>query len=476
MFFDSVSMIAFVSLSLFLSFSLTHTHTEKLAQTLEIKDQEESDHAPSPLRLSSSSESSVGPGVHSHTVESLTHHIEVQVLESGQVTIPSVSVSCDPTTETTSTVAKDSLSSLQDAQAPPTMSSVPSRRGLSAGSKRRRSSGSNSLSKSVQDDRVEVDGQFDMPIPDSSSSGVATTGSNTVMTFVMTSEGLSQTVTAEQERHVSAAEVGADAQQNVSSDCQQLQAVEPPTAKPQSPVAPATMSQTVSSTDAATQTTNSKLKASKLKAEVRDRTPLIIRRSRVGKSQKMTSTSLRQQPHTTPDGETDVVKSAELSTGNGNETRTPTCREVQIQTQSSPEMEITPDPLVTEAHISSHPEEQSMTTTPRRSTRRHKSSPRNEVKSSSPVRRLSPRKSPVQSSSEGARIRTRAAAKRTTLEEQPEKEDAPPAKRTRRASQKVNRGEEIKHPQRWAVEEVADYISTFQSDATEVFKEHVSVS
>lgn len=445
--------------------------TEKLAQTLEIKDQEEAELVPSSLAhsLSPSSET-----VHRQTVDSLTHHIEVQVLESGQVAMTSTAVTFGPNTEPTPVVAQDTLSVVQDSRVrtPPTVqSNTQSRKASSAGGRRRRSNGS---SCSNRGDEVEVDGQFDMPIPESSTAGVvSSTGSNTVMTFVTTSEELNQTTPQEEEHsqpslsggHGGGAPVS---QQLASSSCTPLHTLAACTKTPP-PALTATLTiEPVKqvSVDASTQTMNGRLRS-----EVQDRTPLIIRRSRAGKVKKLTAPLTTQQQLTTPDA------TVRLSTGNGNETGTQTHQAVQVQTQSPSEIEATS--VETEAPIDE--QGQSFTHTPRRSTRKsaHKVSPSEPVttaKTSSPSRRMSPRKSPVETTTVSPkRIQTRAVAKRAV---QLEEVDAPPAKRTRKAvlqRRKDSEEDEVKHPQEWGVDEVAEYISSIQKDCAGVFKEHVSV-
>ena len=448
---------------------------EKLTQTLEIKDPEESEDLPSPsLHLSMSSEPNVSmtPGHHGHTVESLTHHIEVQVLESGQVAMSSATATCDLLMGSAPVVTRNSLTALHDTQAapPPISSSTMSKKGKAATARRRQPSSS----KATQEDQVEVDGQFDMPIPDSSTSETTSTGTNTVMTFVMTSEGLSQAVPAvpaeQDKQQQQPGIVNAVGQQTASS-------LKPPH-KTQGSIEtpPTSRKEQVKhkvSVDVSTQTTNGKLRS-----EMQDRTPLIIRRSRAGKGHKVISPSTKQQS-VVPIAGAEVTKSVELSTGNGNETRSPTCQEVQVQTQSPPGNEMTHIGTQVTETVANEPREQVSPQTPRRSTRKsaHKVSPNNEataIATSSQTQRISPRKSPVQNANLASpQIRTRAAAKRTGLEEQSEEHDAPPAKRTRKAVQQ--KSSDTKHPQKWGVNEVAEFISSFQSDCTEVFKEHVSV-
>lgn len=482
--------------------------TEKLAQTLEIRDQEESELILSsiPHHLSPSVESSTAiVPAHSHTVDSLTHHVEVQVLESGQVAMSSTAVTCEPITEPTTIVARDSLSVVEDTQiktpVPPSVhSNTQSRKGLSAGMRRRQPNGGSCLSRAVPGDEVEVDGQFDMPIPDTSTTGVATTGGSTLMTFVMTSEGLSQTMSAEEEKHqqqCGSSDSSLSLQQDPSS--RTIYQTPGPTAKTTPPAAANTtppiaptstermepVKQNVS-VDAATQTTNGQLRPG-----IHDRTPLIIRRRQVGKAQKLASSSKKQLQPTPSVGKPNALKLVKSSTGNGNETAAPARQEVQVQTQSPSEIETSTLVQVTEPHMETRVNEQGKqvgTHTPRRSSRKsaHKVSPSNEPvtmeESSSPARRTSPRKSPAQSSNDKPlttpRIRTRALTKRTALEVPSEKEDVPLAKRTRKAVQEKSKEseeeEKLEHPQRWRVEEVVKYITSIQSDCASVFREHVS--
>ena len=463
---------------------------EKLAQTLEIKDQDDGEFVQTPLPLNISTPSESLAPVHTHTVDSLTHHVEVQVLESGQVAMSSAAataVTFDPTTESTApVVAKDTLSSLPrtaQVEAPPPVSSSQLRRVLSGGRRRQQSVGTSSA-RPGPDGQVEVDGQFDMPIPDSTSSGVTTTCHSPVMTFVTTSVGLTQTVSADEEE-----------QQHLLCSESSL----PQQATPTSSSSSGTQSQAAalplpvrgrkemkSSIDAATQTMNSKMRS-----EAHDRTPLIIRRSRIGKSQKLQTavqhvTHQKQQP-ALAGVEPDAATPVESNTRNGNATGTPSHQEVEVQTQTPPdEMESTP----AQVHVTTTTaNEQGSPLTPRRSKRKtaHRESPKSEqtaaAKPSSPVRRSSPRKSstphpldtPTATPPPLPRIRTRSAAKRHALEEQVESRNTPPAKRTRRSVQERSSNDGERHPQSWGVEEVTEYINSIQSDCTNVFRDHVRI-
>ena len=490
--------------------------TEKLAQTLEIRDQEETDFSP-PLSLHSSSNSVTVTPVHSHTIDSLTHHIEVQVLESGQVAMSSGGGFLS-TESTPPVIARDTLTSLQGAETqvePMTASSTPqSKGGLVAAALQRRAPGSTAVGnsgsdKATQEDQVEVDGQFDMPILDSVSSETTSTGTSAVMTFVMTSEGLSQTVSPEREKQQRQSPVPGN-MRSVSQQTQHTSTLlggKPPSQTPATPtkatpLAPPTsvavgtsrneQVKETESTDVATQTTSARMRS-----EVEDRTPLIIRRSRAGKVQKsaMPSNTKQQQPDI-------AVKLVELNVGNGNETGRPACKEVQMQTQLPSRMRLSSVGIQATEGVanqsSSNKEEvpSQISQMPRRSTRKsaHKVSPEKSQSSvaiisqpSTKNNRTSPaRKSPAKTSpiaSEGAqnlpRIRTRAVAKRCSLEEQPaERRDTPPAKRSRKAAVVErpvdNANAEGKHPQLWGVNEVAEFINGFQSDCTNTFREHVS--
>ncbi len=486
---------------------------EKLAQTLEIRDQEEADLSP-PLSLHSSSASATV--AHSQTIDSLTHHIEVQVLESGQVARSSGAAGFLSTESTSPILARrDTVASrVRDTTAeshvePMTASSTPhSKRGsLVASLQRRAAPNSNSgnsriaavggssfgSGKATQEDQVEVDGQFDMPILDTMSSETVSTATSAVMTFVMTSEGLSQTMSPEREKQHqtspasnSVRTVGLQSQHTPTT----LSGKPPPNqatpiAPPTPPVAVATsgneQAKEKESADAATQTTNAKVRS-----EVGDRTPLIIRRSRVGKVQKSTNT--KQQSDTD-------VKLVEPTMGNGNETGQPACNEVQIQTQSLSGMRISSVGVQATEGIAKEPDsankEKVPSQTPRRSTRKstHKLSPeKNEsaVGTVTPlppakISRISPTgKSPAKTSpvvSDGTqnspRIRTRSATKRCGLDEEQATEgrDTPPAKRSRKATTERPGG---KHPQLWGVNEVAEFVNGFQRDCTNTFREHVS--
>ena len=412
------------------------------------------------------------------------------------------------TESTTSVVGRDVLTSLHDAGTqvePMTISSTPQskRKGLTASALQRKVpsaiTGSSSSNKTTQEDQVEVDGQFDMPIPDSVSSETASMGTNDVMTFVMTSEGLSQTVSPEREKQQpmpsNMRSVGQQTQHMSTlgwkpSPSQALATKAPPIVPPTPPVAVATgrkeQVKQAGSVDAATQTTNGKLRT-----EVHDRTPLIIRRSRAGKAQKlvMPSNTKQQQPIPT-DGADTVV---ELNVRNGNETGKPASQEIQVQTQSPSRMGLSSVGIQATESVANQPssnKEEVPIQTPRRSTRKsaHKISPeKNEaaVASISPIsaKRTSPaRKSPAKTSSpsEGTqnspRIQTRAAAKRCGLDEQSAmRTDTPPAKRSRKAVvEKPIDNAEARHPQQWGINEVAEFINGFQSDCTDTFREHVS--
>ena len=472
---------------------------EKLAQTLEIRDQEEADFSPPPS-LHSSSNSTTVP--HSHTIDSLTHHVEVQVLESGQVAMSS-GTGFLSTESTPPILARDTLASVRDTEShvePMTASSTPhSKRGLPAVAALQRRApsstavGGSSSSKATQEDQVEVDGQFDMPILDSMSSETVSTGTSGVMTFVMTSEGLSQTISPEREKQHQMPPIPSNAR-SVGLQTQHTSTLlgGKPSPSQATPIAPPTPPAAVAtcgkeqdkekeSADAATQTTNAKVRS-----EVEDRTPLIIRRSRAGKMQKFTISSNTKQQSDNID-----VKLVEPNMGNGNETA---YREVQIQTQSPSGMRLSSVGVQATERIAREPssnKEQAPSQTPRRSTRKstHKVSPeKNEsavgtvtppsARSSgaSPARKSPAKTSPV-ASSDGAqsspRIRTRSAAKRCGLDEEQSTEgrDTPPAKRSRKATTE-RPGE--KHPQLWGVNEVAEFINGFQSDCTNTFREHVS--
>lgn len=475
--------------------------TEKLAQTLEIRDQEEADFSP-PLSLHSSSSTSATVA-HSHTIDSLTHHVEVQVLESGQVARSSGAAGFLSTESTPPILARDTVASsrmrattsTESHVEPMTASSTPhSKRGpLVAPVQKRAPSGtavggsSSGSGKAAQEDQVEVDGQFDMPILDSVSSGTVSTGTSAVMTFVMTSEGLSQTMSPEEreKQHQTSSpvpstmkSVGPQIQHTPTSSIgkppNQATPIAPPT-----PAAVATSGKEQTereSADAATQTTSAKVRA-----EVRDRTPLIIRRSRAGRVQK--PANMKQQ--------SDVdVKLVESNMGNGNDI---SGKEVQIQTQLLSVMGLSSVGVQATEGIAKEPgsNEKAPSQTPRRSTRKsaHKVSPeKNEsalgtiTPPPAKISRLSPAgKSPAKTSpiaSDAAqnspRIRTRSAAKRCGLDEEQSSEgrDTPPAKRSRKAMMIERPGG--KHPQLWGVNEVAEFINGFQSDCTNTFREHVS--
>ena len=468
--------------------------TEKLAQTLEIRDQEEADFSP-PLSLHSSSNSATVP--HSHTIDSLTHHVEVQVLESGQVAMSS-GTGFLSTESTPPVLARDTLASLRDTEShvePMTASSTPhSKQGLPAAALHRRAPSStavgvSSSGKATQEDQVEVDGQFDMPILDSMSSETVSTGTSGVMTFVMTSEGLSQTISPEREKHHQTPPIPSSVK-SIGLQTQHTSTLlggkpSPSQATSTPPVAVATsgkeQAKEKESADAATQTTNAKVRS-----EVEDRTPLIIRRSRVGKMQKSTISSNTKQQSDNTD-----VKLVEPNMGSGNET---TYKEVQIQTQSLSGTRHSSVGVQATKGIAREPgssKEQAPSQTPRRSTRKsaHKVSPeKNEstvgtitlpsARSSgtNPARKSPAKTSPV-ASSDGAqnspRIRTRSVAKRCGLDEEQStgERDIPPAKKSRKATTERPGG---KHPQLWGVNEVAEFINGFQSDCTNTFREHVS--
>ena len=493
--------------------------TEKLTQTLEIRDQEEADFSP-PLSLHSSS----NPATATHTshttttIDSLTHHVEVQVLESGQVAMSSSSGTGFLSTESTTppVLGRDTFASLRDTEShvePMTATSTPrSKRGLPAAAVLQRrvpgiyststtAVGSSSLGsvKASLEDQVEVDGQFDMPILDSVSSENVSTGSSAVMTFVMTSEGLSHTVSGhegEKQRQPSSLalspvpsnvrSVGLQTQ-HTSTDSQPSSSQATPNAPPTTPPAAVAVSgrelmKERESADAGTQTASAKVRPE----EVEDRTPLIIRRSRAGRVRKWSiSSNTRRQSDNVG------VKFVEPSTENGNET---TCREIQIQTQSPFGMRQSSVGVQATEGIAKEPSsknsKQPTSPTPRRSTRKttHKLSPE---KSKSAVRTVkspsakssgtnSARRSPVVVSpvaSDGVqnspRVRTRSATKRCGVDEEwsAEGRDTPPAKRSRKATTERSRG---KHPQLWGVNEVAEFINGFQRDCTNTFREHVS--
>ena len=83
----------------------------------------------------------------------------------------------------------------------------------------------------------------------------------------------------------------------------------------------------------------------------------------------------------------------------------------------------------------------------------------------------SPTPKPVQQESPRTRSGTSQGGKRA--KKAGPSPSPPPAKRTRRATQRLAEGE--KHPLEWGVEEVADFISgTPHSSYTSVFREHVS--
>lgn len=471
--------------------------TEKLAQTLEIKDQEEGEFLQSslPLHATTPPESSLthtpaddhAADSLTHQVkaaDSLTHQVEVQVLESGQVAMPVAAMTFDPTTESAPpVVAKDTLSSLKDkaAEAPPTVSSSQLKIALLSGGRRRPSVGSCSTrpgpdgqARPGPDGQVEVDGQFDMPIPDPSSSGVTTTGSNTVMTFVTTSVGLTQTVSSEERQFCS--DSVPPQRHSPPSSSSELSGEQRAAEMSPTPVSGREdQEKTKASMDAATQTLNGKVRS-----EAHDRTPLIIRRSRLGKSQKQ----ITKQQQTLNASGSDADASLELGTKNGNETGATTHQDVHVQTQTpSDEVEGISAPVqVKEAITNLLPSPR----TPRRSKRKtvHGESPKSEaaVASKPPPSRSSPRKSPAQSTDDTSssitpspRIRTRSSVKRCALEDQLEKTNIPPAKRTRKMALERSVDErEAPHPQSWGVEEVANYISSIQRDCTDVFREHVS--
>ena len=453
--------------------------TEKLAQTLEIKDQEEGEFLQSslPLHATTPPESSLThTPADDHAADSLTHQVEVQVLESGQVAMPAAAMTFAPTTESAPpVVSKDTLSSLKEkpAEAPPTASSSQLKRALLSGGRRRPSVGSCST-RPGPDGQVEVDGQFDMPIPDPSSSGVTTTGSNTVMTFVTTSVGLTQTVTSEERQFCS--DSVPPQRHSPPSSSSELSGEQRAAETSPTPVSGREdQEKTKASMDAATQTLNGKVRS-----EAHDRTPLIIRRSRLGKSQKQ----ITKQQQTLNASGSDADASLELGTKNGNETGTPAHQDVHVQTQTpSDEVEDMAAPVqVKEAITNSLPSPR----TPRRSKRKtvHGESPKSEaaVASKPPPSRSSPRKVPALSTEDTSssitpspRIRTRSSVKRCALEDQLEKTNIPPAKRTRKMALERSVDErEAPHPQSWGVEEVANYISSIQRDCTDVFREHVS--
>lgn len=480
--------------------------TEKLAQTLEIRDQEEDDLVSSSIshNLSPSAESSTAiVPAHSHTVDSLTHHVEVQVLESGQVAMSSTAVTCDPVTEQTPVIARDSLSVMEDTQiktlVPPLVhSSTQSRKGLSVGTRRRQPNGGSYLNRAVQGDEIEVDGQFDMPILDTSPAGVTASGSNTLMTFVMTSEGLSQTLSEEEQKpqqhgdNDSSVNLQLDLPNQTPHQTPRPTAkITPPTAANATPPIAVNITERMepvkqrATIDVATQTTNGQLRPG-----VHDRTPLIIRRRHIGKTQKVATSSKKQQQPTPSVDETSALKLVESSIGNGNGSVAPARQEVQVQTQSPSVSETSPLVIVTdmETHVNKQGK-QVATLTPRRSSRKsaHIVSPGNEpvitAESSSPVRRMSPRKSPAQSGNDSSlmkpRIQTRASVKRTALELSLERVDVSLAKRTRRGvlekPKESEEEEKTQHPQNWGVEEVVKYVSSIQSDCAGIFREHVSV-
>ena len=502
---------------------------EKLAQTLEIRDQDEADFSP-PLSLHSSSSSTSANVAHSHTIDSLTHHVEVQVLESGQVARSSatfLSTESTPPILARNTVASSRVHGTTSTEChvePMTASSTPhSKRGrpLAAPVQRRAANNSGSTAvggsgagagKATQpEDQVEVDGQFDMPIL---GSGTVSTGTSAMMTFVMTSEGLSQTTSplvmaniVPGNGHIKCSlNSPAKKQHQTSSPVPSgvksagLQIRHTPTSlsgKPSpsqtTPIAPPTPAAVATSgkeqknsreresADAATQTTSAQVRP-----EVEDRTPLIIRRSRAGRVQK--AANAKQQSDTD-------VKLVEPNTGNGNETSQPSGKEVQIQTQllsvvglSSVGVQATEG---TAKEPGSTDNEKAPSQTPRRSTRKsaHKVSPEKNKSMMGTVTpppaktsRISPaRKSPAKTSptaSDAAqnspRMRTRSAAKRCgqDKEQSSDVRDTPPAKRSRKAATTGRpRG---KHPQFWGVNEVAEFINGFQSDCTNTFREHVS--
>ena len=500
---------------------------EKLAQTLEIRDQDEADFSP-PLSLHSSSSSTSANVTHSHTIDSLTHHVEVQVLESGQVARSSsatfLSTESTPPILARNTVASSRVHGTTSTEChvePMTASSTPhSKRGrpLAAPVQRRAANNSGSIAiggsgagKATQpEDQVEVDGQFDMPIL---GSGTVSTGTSAMVTFVMTSEGLSQTTSpsvmaniAPGNGHIKCSlNSPAKKQHQTSSPVPSgvksagLQIRHTPTslsgkpspsqATPIAPPTPAavatsgkelTNSRERESADAATQTTSAQVRP-----EVEDRTPLIIRRSRAGRVQK--AANAKQQSDTD-------VKLVEPNTGNGNETSLPSGKEVQIQTQllsvvglSSVGVQATEG---TAKEPSSTDNEKSPSQTPRRSTRKsaHKVSPEKNksivgtVTTPAKTSRISPAtKSPAKTSptaSDAAqntpRMQTRSAAKRCgqDKEQSSEGRDTPPAKRSCKAATTERPGG--KHPQFWGVNEVAEFINGFQSDCTNTFREHVS--
>lgn len=463
---------------------------EKLAQTLEIRDQEEADFSP-PLSLPSPNSVTVTP-VHSHTIDSLTHHVEVQVLESGQVAMTSGGGFLS-TESTPPVIAKDTLASLHGTETqvePMIASSTPQSKGslmttvLQRKTPNSTAVGNSSSGKATQEDQVEVDGQFDMPILDSMNSETASTGTSAVMTFVMTSEGLSQTVSPETEKQRQQQQSPVPG--NVRSVGQQTQHT-----LTSLPVTVATSGNEQvkerESADATTQTTSARVRS-----EIEDRTPLIIRRSRAGKVQKLaTSLNTKQQ-------QPDIAeKLVEPSVGNGNETSQPVCKEVQIQTQSPSGVRLSSVGVQAAEAIASQPsphKEQAPSQTPRRSTRKsaHKVSPEKSESTIATIpqpsaknNRTSPtRKSPAQTTapiaSQGTqtlpRIRTRAVAKRCSLEEQSaERRDTPPAKRSCKATvERPIDSVKGKHPQLWGVNEVAEFVNGFQRDCTNIFREHVS--
>ena len=486
---------------------------EKLAQTLEIRDQDEADFSP-PLSLHSSSSSTSANVAHSHTIDSLTHHVEVQVLESGQVARSSatfLSTESTPPILARNTVASSRMRGSTSTEChvePMTASSTPHSkrsRPLAAPVQRRAANGSGSSAvggsgagagKATQpEDQVEVDGQFDMPIL---GSGTVSTGTSAMMTFVMTSEGLSQTQTMSPEEREKQHQTSSPVPSGVKSVGLQIQHTptslnrkpSPSQATPISPPTPAavatsgkeqTNSKERESADAATQTTSAQVRP-----EVEDRTPLIIRRSRAGRVQK--AANAKQQSDTD-------VKLVEPNMGNGNETSQPSGKEVQIQTQllsvvglSSVGVQATEE---TAKEPGSTDNDKAPSQTPRRSTRKsaHKVSPEKNksiVGTVTPppaiTSRISPAiKSPAKTSPTASnaaqnspRMRTRSAAKRCgqDKEQSSEGRDTPPAKRSRKAATTERPGG--KHPQFWGVNEVAEFINGFQSDCTNTFREHVS--